>query len=493
MYKIAGEMLPTVFHIAARSLAYQSLSIFGDHSDVMAARGTGFAMLSSTSVQESFDMAVVAHLATMKSSVPFIHFFDGFRTSHEIQKIETLEQTELVKMVDQGDIEKFRAKALNNSQPMAKVGAQNPDVYFQGREVVNPYYDQLPSIVEQYLEEIANKTGRSYKLFDYYGSSNAEKVIIAMGSSVETIKETIDYLTTQGQKVGVINVRLFRPFSVAHFIDSLPKTVEKIAVLDRTKEAGSQGEPLYLEIVAALKGRNLKIIGGRYGLSSKEFTPSMVKSVFENLDDGNDDNFTVGIVDNLTYTSLSVTDRIDTENEDVISCQFWGLGSDGTVGASKNTIKIVGENTNQKVQAYFSYDSKKSGGLTRSFLRFSKQPIRSTYLSEDFNFIGVNNSTYLTKYNVLAGVKEGGTLIVNTSLTQADFWESISVSLQTTILEKKLQIYVIDADKITLEEGMAGRINIIMQGAFFKVAGILNWNKAKELIEKSIAYTYANK
>jgi pyruvate-ferredoxin/flavodoxin oxidoreductase len=371
MFKIAGEMMPTVFHVSARSLACQSLSIFGDHSDVMAVRGTGFALMAAGSIQETMDLALVSHLATLEAQVPFLNFFDGFRTSHEVQKVEMIDYADMADLLDPQFVERFRNRAMRPEKPFVKVGAQNPDVYFQGRETINAYYDATPALVQKYMDMVAKKIGRAYHLFDYVGAPDAEKVIIAMGSGTETIEETVNYLVAQGEKVGALKVRLYRPFSAEAFIGALPKTVKKIAVLDRTKEPGSLGEPLYEDVVTALKGRNdLTIIGGRYGLSSKEFTPSMVKSVYTHLENDGFHGFTVGINDDVTNLSIPVGEEIHTEPEGVVRCMFWGLGSDGTVGANKNSIKIIGDNTDMYAQGYFVYDSKKSGGITISHLRF---------------------------------------------------------------------------------------------------------------------------
>jgi len=493
MYKIAGEMIPTLFHVSARSLACQSLSIFGDHSDVMSARMTGFALMAAGSIQETHDLAIVSHLATLESKVPFLSFFDGFRTSHEIQKVEMLDVDEMKAMLDMKYVEAFRQAALTPERPMIKVGAQNPDVYFQGRETVNQYYDAIPEIVKKYMALVAQKTGRAYKLFDYIGAPDAEKIIIAMGSGCETIDETIDYLLKKGEKVGAIKVRLYRPFSVKDFVDVIPKTVKKIAVLDRTKEPGAIGDPLYLDTVTALQGKNIKIVGGRYGLSSKEFTPSMVKAVYDHLDGKCTHGFTVGINDDVTHTSLSITEEINTEPEGVVRCKFWGLGSDGTVGANKNSIKIIGDNTDMHAQGYFSYDSKKSGGITISHLRFGKQPIKSEYLLTTSDFIACHNPSYIGRYDLLEGIKEGGTFLLNSHWSPDEVFNHLTRDLQEVIIAKKVKVYTIDATKIAHDVGLGQRINTVMQAAFFKLSGVLPETQAIELIKNAIEKTFKKK
>ena len=414
MYKIAGELLPGVFHVSARAIAAHALSIFGDHQDVMACRQTGFAMLASSNVQEVMDLGCIAHLAAIKSRVPFLHFFDGFRTSHEIQKIESLEYDEVAKLIDYEALADFRARGLNPEHPVIRGPAQNPDIYFQGREAANPFYLAVPEIVESYMRELEKMTGRSYNLFDYYGDPEAKRVIVAMGSVTDTIEETIDYLSSQGEKVGLVKVRLYRPFSERHFRAVLPKTVERIAVLDRTKEPGSLGEPLYLDVVKALADSDIQVIvGGRYGLGSKDTRPSQIIAVYKNLKaEEPKDRFTIGIVDDVTDTSLPEEDIVETTPEGTISCKFWGLGSDGTVGANKTAIKIIGENTPLHVQAYFSYDSKKSGGTTVSHLRFGKQPIKSPYLVYNADYIACHNSSFVFNYDSL-GIKKGGIFVLN--------------------------------------------------------------------------------
>ncbi|MBF0365316.1 MAG: pyruvate:ferredoxin (flavodoxin) oxidoreductase [Oligoflexia bacterium] len=495
MHKIAGEMIPTVFHISARSLAAQSLSIFGDHSDVMSARNTGYAMLASSSVQEIVDLAIVSHLATLKSSIPFLHFFDGFRTSSEIQKIELVDYETLGELLEPKYVEDFRSRALNPEKPRSKVGAQNPDVYFQGRETTNKEYDVTPAIVQEYMDKVAKVTGRQYHLFDYYGAADADKVIVAMGSGLETIEETINYLNTvKGLKLGVVKVRLYRPFSGEALAKAIPTTAKKIVVLDRTKEPGAIGEPLYLDVVAALQERkDIKIIGGRYGLSSKEFTPSMVYAVYKHLDQKCTHGFTVGINDDVTHLSLEVTEEIDTTPKGTTSCKFWGLGADGTVGANKNSIAIIGDNTDMYAQGYFQYDSKKSGGITRSHLRFGKERITSTYLVNHADFIACHNQSFIGRYNVLEGIKENGTFLLNSSWKTEDVFANLTEDMQKTIIAKKIKLYNIDALKISNEVGLGARINSVMQAAFFIVSNILPRQEAVSMIKKAIQKSYGKK
>jgi pyruvate-ferredoxin/flavodoxin oxidoreductase len=431
MYKIAGEMLPTVFHVSARSLACQSLSIFGDHSDVMATRQTGFAMTAAASIQEVMDLALVAHLSTLKAQVPFLSFFDGFRTSHEIQKVEMIDTEIMRELLDTQYVERFRKRAMRPEEPFVKVGAQNPDVYFQGRETVNRYYDELPAIVQEYMDKVAARIGRQYHLFDYVGAPDAEKIVIAMGSGCETIEEAVNYLVQErGEKVGAIKVRLYRPFSAEAFIGAIPETVKQIAVLDRTKEPGSLGEPLYEDVCTALKGSDKTIIGGRYGLSSKEFTPSMVKAVYDHLDNGGFHGFTVGINDDVTHLSIPVKEQINSEPAGVVRCMFWGLGSDGTVGANKNSIKIIGDNTDMYAQGYFVYDSKKSGGITISHLRFGKSKIQSPYLITQPDFVACHNPAYIGRYDMLSGLKNGGTFLLNSEWDSSEVFEHLTREMQ---------------------------------------------------------------
>ena len=494
MHKIAGEMLPAVFHVSARSLACQSLSIFGDHSDVMSARNTGWALMAAGSNQEIMDLAVVSHLSTLKSQIPFLNFFDGFRTSSEIQKIEVIDYDTLAGMVDMEYVELFRSRALNPEKPKVKVGAQNPDVYFQGRETVNKYYIEAPGIVQAYMDELAKVIGRQYHLFDYVGDPQADKVLVAMGSACETIEETINYLNGTGAKLGLIKVRLYRPFSLEAFKKTIPSSVRKIAVLDRTKEPGSIGEPLYLDVVSALKDRSdITVIGGRYGLSSKEFTPSMVKAVFDHLDGKCFHGFTVGINDDVTNTSIAVKEEINTLPEGTISCKFWGLGADGTVGANKNSIKIIGDNTDMYAQGYFQYDSKKSGGITRSHLRFGKKPIQSPYLVSHADFIACHNQAFIGRYDVLEGIKEGGVFLLNSNWSKDEAFENLTEDMQKTIIDKKIKFFNINALEIATEVGLGQRINTVMQAAFFIISNVLERDKAIQMIKKAIDKTYRKK
>lgn len=496
MYKIAGELLPGVFHVSARALASHALSIFGDHSDVMACRQTGFALLATGSVQEVMDLAGVAHLAAIKGRVPFLHFFDGFRTSHEIQKIEVLDYEDLKKLVDMDAVREFRKNGLNPERPVTRGTAQNPDIFFQAREASNPYYLAIPEIVENYMAEISKLTGREYHLFNYYGDPEAERVIVAMGSICETIDETVDYLMDKGEKVGVLKVHLYRPFSIEHFLSQMPKTVKKIAVLDRTKEPGALGEPLYLDVCSAYYNKAEKplIVGGRYGLGSKDTTPSHVKAVFDNLKAENPKNhFTIGIVDDVTNTSLEVKERINTIPEGTVSCKFWGFGSDGTVGANKSAIKIIGDNTDMYAQAYFSYDSKKSGGVTISHLRFGHEPIRSTYLIDQADFIACHNQSYVDKYNVIDGLKEGGTFLLNTQWTGKELEERLPASLKRYIANNNINFYTLNAVDIAQEIGLGGRINMIMQAAFFRLADIIPLEDAIKHLKEAIVSSYGHK
>jgi len=495
MFKIAGELLPTVFHVSARSLACQSLSIFGDHSDVMATRGTGFAMLCSANVQEAQDMAAIAHLATLESRIPFLHFFDGFRTSHSIQKIVPLSYDDLRAMLDMQYVEAFRQHALKPEAPVCKVGAQNPDVYFQGRETVNRFYDACPDIVKKYLKLFEKTTGRTYKLFEYIGAPDAEQIVISMGSSTQTIHETLNYLNKKGGKVGALLVRLYRPFSLKDFLAELPRTVKKIAVLDRTKEPGALGEPLYLDVVTALASERpgIRIIGGRYGLSSKEFTPSMVKAVFDHLANDGWHGFTVGIHDDVTHKSIPVKEDIDTEQSGIVRCKFWGYGSDGTVSANKNAIKIIGESTDLFVQGYFQYDSNKSGGWTISHLRFGKQPIQSEYLLNKVDFVALHRPQYIGQYDILEGITEGGTFLINSSQKPENIFRLFTKDMQDTIRAKRVKVYTIDASKIAKSVGLGGRINSVMQTAFFKVSGVLPQEEAIDLIKKYVEKQFARK
>jgi pyruvate-ferredoxin/flavodoxin oxidoreductase len=496
MYKISGELLPGVFHVTARALATHALSIFGDHSDVMACRQTGFALLAEGSVQEVMDLAGVAHLAAIKSRVPFLNYFDGFRTSHEIQKIEVIDYEEFAKLVDWQAIEDFRNRALNPERPYLKGTAQNPDVYFQAREASNPFYDQVPDIVEDYMAEISKLTGREYHPFNYYGAPDAERVIVAMGSVCETIEETIDYLLAKGEKVGAIKVHLYRPFSAKYFFNVLPKTVKKIAVLDRTKEPGAMGEPLYLDV------RNLFydqkntpiIVGGRYGLGSKDTTPAQILAVFANLQaDTPKDQFTIGIVDDVTNKSLPVKGVVSTAPAGTTRCKFWGFGSDGTVGANKDAIKIIGDNTDMYAQAYFAYDSKKSGGVTMSHLRFGKKPIKSTYLIDEADFIACHKQAYVNQYKVLEGLKKGGTFLLNCTWKPEELEEKLPAEMKKYLAENDIDFYIIDAVDIGAKIGLGSRINMIMQAAFFKLANVIPLDKAVVLLKEAIVKTYGRK
>jgi len=493
MHKIAGEMLPTVFYVSARSLACQSLSIFGDHSDVMAARNTGFAMMAAGSVQEVMDLAIVSQLATLKSKIPFLCYFDGFRTSSEVQKVEMVPYEVLAALLEPQYLEEFHRRAMSPERPMIKVGQQNPDVYFQGRETVNRYYDVAPGIVQEYMDKVAKVLGRSYHLFDYVGAPDADKIIVIMGSGAETVEETIAYLNKRGSKVGAIKVRLYRPFDAKALAAALPASVRKVAVLDRTKEPGSLGEPLYLDVAVALSGRNIKVVGGRYGLSSKEFTPTMVKAVYDHLDGACTHGFTVGIDDDVTGLSLKLGEDIDTEPGDVVSCKFWGYGSDGTVGANKNSITIIGDNTGLYTQGYFQYDSKKSGGVTISHLRFGKSPIQSQYLVQKPSFVALHKASYIGRYDILEGIREGGVFLLNSNMAANEVFEHLTEDMQQTIIAKKLRVYNVDALKLAQELGLGSRINTIMQACFFKISGVLPEGKAIELIKKAIKKSYIKK
>ncbi|MEH2220710.1 MAG: pyruvate:ferredoxin (flavodoxin) oxidoreductase [Nostoc sp.] len=519
-YKIAGELTSAVVHVAARSLATHALSIFGDHSDVMAARATGFALLCSASVQESQDFALIAHAATLETRVSFMHFFDGFRTSHEVQKVKLLSDGDLRSLIHDNLILAHRSRALTPDRPVLRGTAQNPDVYFQGREGANLYYNACPKIVQRIMDEFGERTGRHYKIYEYYGAKDADRVIVLMGSGCETVHETIDYLNARGEKLGVVKVRLYRPFDVQRFVAALPTSVKAIAVLDRTKEAGSAGEPLYLDVVAAIheaweeeageqgagsRGEDLlpcppppaplpKIIGGRYGLSSKEFTPAMVKGIFDNLAEAKPKNhFTIGINDDVTYTSLNFDPKFSTESDNVVRAMFYGLGSDGTVGANKNSIKIIGEETDNYAQGYFVYDSKKSGSMTVSHLRFGKEPIRSTYLIDQANFIGCHHWGFLERIDILKAAIPGATLLLNSPYNADSVWEYLPLKVQQQIIDKHLKLYVINASQVARESGMGGRINTIMQVCFFALAGVLPQEEAIAKIKQAIDKTYGKK
>jgi len=494
LYKIAGEQLPGVFNVSARAIASHALSIFGDHSDVYACRQTGCAMLCESSVQEVMDLTPVAHLAALKGKVPFINFFDGFRTSHEIQKIETWDYEDLKEMTDFEAIEAFRKNALNPERPVIRGSAQNPDIFFQAREASNPYYDALPAIVQEYMDKVNAKIGTDYKLFNYYGAKDAETIIVAMGSVNDTIEETIDYLLEQGQKVGVVKVRLYRPFSVDAFVAAIPDTVKRIQVLDRTKEPGALGEPLYLDVVAALKGtkfHDIPVTSGRYGLGSKNTTPNQIVAVFNNTDK---QRFTIGIKDDVTNLSLNPGADLVTTPEGTTNCKFWGLGADGTVGANKNSIKIIGDNTDMYAQAYFDYDSKKSGGVTMSHLRFGKKPIKSTYLITRANFVACHNPAYIRKFNMVQEIVDGGTFLLNCPWSVEDLDQHLPGQVKKYIADHKINFYIIDGVKIGIETGMGPtRINTILQSAFFKLTGIIPEAKAIELMKEAAQKTYGRK
>ncbi len=501
MYKISGELLPTVFHVSARALAAHALNIFGDHSDVMACRQTGFAMLASNSVQESMDLALVAHLSTLKAKVPFLHFFDGFRTSHEIDKIDGIEYDEIKKLAEKTgcmeEIREFKSRALNPDHPHQKGTAQNADIYFQNREAANKYYTATPEIVQGMMDEVKKLTGREYKLFQYYGAPDAEDVIVMMGSGCEAVEETVDYLAKQGKKVGLLKVRLYRPFSVKHFADSLPASVKRLAVLDRTKEPGSLGEPLYLDVCAALTevGKtSIKVVGGRYGLGSKEFNPTMVNAVYKNLADKSPKNhFTVGINDDVTHTSLDCSEFINASPEGTVRCKFYGLGSDGTVGANKNSIKIIGDHTDKYAQGYFFYDSKKSGGLTISHLRFGDVPIKSTYLIDQADFVACHNPAYVTHYNMVDDIKDGGVFLLNCHWDEKQLDKELPAAMKQTIAKKHIKFYTINALDIVNKIGARKGVNTVCQAAFFKLADIIPYEQAADYMKQMIKKAYGKK
>lgn len=496
MYKISGELLPGVFHVSARALATSALNIFGDHQDVMATRQTGFAMLAEGSVQEVMDLSAVAHLSAIKSRVPFLNFFDGFRTSHEIQKIEVLEYDELAKLLDWDAVKEFKKRALNPNHPVTRGTAQNADIYFQEREVVNKYYEAVPDIVEGYMAEITKLTGREYHCFDYYGAPDADRVIIAMGSVTDVCEETIDYLMSKGEKVGVVKVRLYRPFSIEKLLAAVPKTVKKIAVLDKTKEPGAAGEPLYLDVKDAFYGTENApvIVGGRFGLGSKDPNPGHIAAVYANLAKAEPKNgFTLGINDDVTNTSLEVTEDIDATPEGTTACKFWGLGSDGTVGANKSAIKIIGDHTDMYAQGYFFYDSKKSGGITVSHLRFGKKPIKSPYLINKADFVSCSNQSYVFKYNVLEGLKPGSTFLLNTIWSPEEVETHLPAAYKRYIANNDIKFYTINAVKIAQEIGLGGRTNMIMQSAFFKLANIIPIDDAIKYLKDSVVTSYGKK
>ncbi len=496
MYKIAGELMPGVFHVSARAVATHALSIFGDHSDINAVRQTGFSLLASASVQEVMDLALVAHLASIRSSVPFLHFFDGFRTSMEIQKIELIDYDDMAELVDWDSIEIFRSRCLNPEYPQLRGTAQNPDIFFQNREACNPYFEKVPYIVHEEMQKVGDLTGRKYNLFDYVGDPEADRIIVSMASSCDVIEETVRYLNNLGERVGLIKVRLYLPFSREHFFRALPSTARRVAVLDRTKAPGAPGEPLYQDVCTAFQERSDTpiIVGGRYGLGSKDFTPSMVKAVFDNLRATVPKNhFTVGIVDDVSHTSLDVGEELDPAPEGTVQCKFWGLGSDGTVGANKNAIKIIGESTDMYAQAYFAYDAKKSGGITMSHLRFSPQRIKMPYLIKHADFIACHNPAFVNKYDILEGIKEGGTFLLNSPWTLEEMEKHLPVHMKRTIAQKNLNFYNIDAVNIASELGLGGRINMIMQAAFFKIANVIPPDEAFQHLKEAIKKMYGKK
>lgn len=496
MYRMAGQLLPGVLHVSARTVGTHAFSIFGDHSDVMSCRQTGFAMLCSGSVQEVMDLAGVAHLAAIEGRVPFLHFFDGFRTSHEIQKVEVMPYEALEGLLDKEALERFRKNSLNPERPVQRSTVQNPDVFFQAREACNPYYDALPAIVARYLERISSLTGRSYGLFNYFGAPGAEHVIVAMGSVSGTLREVVDYRTARGEKVGFLQVSLYRPFSLPHFASALPESVRRISVLDRTKEAGALGEPLYGDVCMAVNelDRQVHVVAGRYGLSSKDVTPAQMMAVFDNMAGETPRNhFTVGIVDDVTHLSLPDGEAVETGGKGLISCKFWGLGSDGTVGANKNSIKIIGDNTDLYAQAYFEYDTKKSGGITKSHLRFGHSPIRSAYLVSSADFVACHNPTFINKYDIVSEIKDGGVFLLNCSWAPEELEQQLPLSVKRAIAQKKIRFYVVDATRIAVELGLGNRPNTVLQAAFFKLSGVLPIEEAARLMKEAINKTYKAK
>ena len=495
MYRIAGSMLPGVMHVAARTVGTHSISIFGDQSDVMACRQTGFAQLASSSVQECMDLGAVAHLSAIKGSIPFQHFFDGFRTSHEIQKIDVLDYEDLREIVDWDKIKAFKDHALNSEHPTIRSTLQNPDTFFQSREACNSAYDALPEIVQEKMDAINKLTGRDYKLFNYYGAPDAERVAVAMGSVCETMREVVDYLTARGEKVGMVQVHLYRPFSVRHLMEALPESVKVLTALDRTKEPGSAGEPLFADVCTAFSEseRKVTILGGRYGLSSKDTIPAHIKAVFDNMAGAKKNHFTVGIEDDVTFTSLPVGENIVTAGKSIISCKFWGLGSDGTVGANKNSIKIIGDNTDQYAQAYFEYDSKKSGGVTKSHLRFGHEPIRSTYYVTMADFVACHKQSYMKNFDIVSEIKPGGTFLLNTDWDMAGLEEHLPNRAKRIIAERGLNFYTIDATAIAQQIGLGSRTNTVLQSAFFKLSGVLPIDEAVDYMKQAIVKTYSKK
>src|SRR3990172_4254904 len=504
MYKIAGELTPTVIHVAARTVASHALSIFGDHSDVMACRATGFAMLASNSVQEAMDMALIARAASLESRIPFLHFFDGFRTSHEVAKVEQLTLDDVRSMIDEELVRSYRGRALSPDRPVIRGTAQNPDVFFQAREAANAFYLACPTIVQNLMDKFAGIVGRRYHLFDYLGAPDAERVIVMMGSGAETVQETVEHLLRRGEKVGLLKVRLYRPFSAKQFAASLPATVKSIAVLDRTKEPGSPGEPLYVDVVTALSEMMTagkapfpslpRIVGGRYGLSSKEFTPAMVKGTFDELRRENPRNhFTVGIIDDVTHTSIDYDPDFSTEDSETVRAVFYGLGSDGTVGANKNSIKIIGEDTEFYAQGYFVYDSKKAGAVTVSHLRFGPRPIRSTYLITEASFVACHQFSFLERMDVLKVAQPGATFLLNSPYQPEEVWDHLPATVQDEIISKKLRLFAIDANSVARATGMGRRINTIMQTCFFAISGVLPREEAIAAIKHSIEKTYSKR
>ena len=497
MYKMAGELLPSVIHVSARTIAGHALSIFGDHSDIYACRQTGYAMLCSNNPQEVMDLGAVAHLSAIKGRVPFLHFFDGFRTSHEIQKIQTWDYEDLNDMLDHDAVDAFRRRALNPEHPVLHGSAQNGDIFFQNREASNKYYDAVPEIVVDYMNQVNEKCGTDYKPFNYYGAPDAEKVIIAMGSVCDTAEEVIDYLTAAGEKVGLVKVRLYRPFVAKYLLDVLPKTVKSISVLDRTKEPGSIGEPLYLDVVAALKGTEFEttpVLSGRYGLASKDTNPSCIVAVYRNMDAAESKKrFTVGINDDVTNTSLPLLENPDTTPKGIHSCKFWGLGADGTVGANKNSIKIIGDKTDMYAQGYFAYDSKKSGGVTISHLRFGDKPIKSTYYINKADFVACHNPSYIDKYDMVEDLKKGGSFLLNCSWDLDELNQRLPAKVKRFLAENDINFYTIDGIKIGKEIGLGGRINTILQAAFFNIAKIIPIEKAVEYMKDAATKSYGKK
>ena len=493
MYKIAGELMPCVFHVSARALAAHALNIFGDHADVMACRQTGFAMVCSNSVQEVMDLALVSHLATLKSKVPFLHFFDGFRTSHEVSKLDAIDYEDMAKLVDMNDVRDFKNRALNPEHPIQKGTAQNGDIYFQNREACNVYYEKVPAIVEDCMKQVESITGRKYNLFDYYGAADADKVIIMMGSGCEACEETVDCLNARGNKVGLIKVRLYRPFNVAKLKAAIPSTAKYITVLDRTKEPGALGEPLYLDVCSALRGEKYTILGGRYGMGSKEFNPTMIAGIYANMGAANKDHFTVGINDDVSNTSLPVGEFVNAAPEGSICCKFYGLGSDGTVGANKNSIKIIGDHTDKYAQGYFHYDSKKSGGITISHLRFGDKPIKSSYLIDHADFVACHCPSYIYRYDMLSDLKEGGTFLLNSIWTPDEMDKELPAPVKNAIAKKHIKFYTLDGNKVIASIGATKGVNTVMQAAFFKLTEVIPYAQAEEYMKQAIKKTYGKK